>query len=597
MEVGTGEVFGRFLARVPEIVPDVASVVVTGDLTDLGLDEEYAALHAARAASPVPLHLLPGNHDHMNGTYEVVTSRYGHILHTADPAGYERHLGPRWYSFDLPGLHVVALDWHTHELGIDHEAQDAWIRADLGSIPSGTPWILLAHDQPWTSILDGLPWQPVATFSGHRHASRVVEVGATLHVNTPTPLFGALDFSPPSLRVVTWDGDRIGLRTRSLDGPASATFSVPEVRTVVPTTGPGGLLRWRHQLAGAGHRAAARVHGDTVLVAAQDEDRAAGGVEALDLATGALRWRAATGSAVKGTPAFHGDTVIAVAVSGDTVGLDLADGTERWRVPSPDPLRLFAFADPVVVRGTVVVGDVCHLRAHDATTGALCWERRDLSDYQSIAAVAAPVLAGDVLVVGTWPWPPTLIGLDPATGRTVWPAAASGGSAIGTPLHDGGVLYFAGLGFLGTTDAATGAPGWRRPLRLPWNPASPVATDRGIAVIDAGHEVLLLDRATGDELWRTRVEGDAPFALSSYQRTPHPLFAGPALFGERLLVPGLDGGLHVLDAATGAILRRVELGVPVAAPPVVAGGLVLLVRTDGGVLALDAGTLREADRS
>ena len=203
MQIGTGDALTRFLTRLPDQVPNVASVVATGDLTDLGLDEEYAALRAARDASPVPLHLLPGNHDHMNGMVTGTVSRNGYALHTADPAGYERNIGPRWYSYDLPGLHVVALDWHTHELGIDHEAQDTWIRADLESIPADTPWILLSHDQPWHTILDGLPRQPIATFSGHRHTSRVVDIDGTLHVNTPTSLFGAIDFSPPSFRVVT----------------------------------------------------------------------------------------------------------------------------------------------------------------------------------------------------------------------------------------------------------------------------------------------------------------------------------------------------------------------------------------------------------
>jgi hypothetical protein len=151
---------------------------------------------------------------------------------------------------------------------------------------------------------------------------------------------------------------------RSLDGPATATFTVPEM----PVPVPGGV-RWRHQLSGAAHRAAPRVHEDTVLVAVKDEDRPAGAIEALDLATGALRWRAALGSSVKGTPVVHADAVIAVEVSGDTVGLALADGTERWRVPSPDPLRLFAFADPALAGDTVIVGDLSHLRALDAATG------------------------------------------------------------------------------------------------------------------------------------------------------------------------------------------------------------------------------------
>jgi hypothetical protein len=67
VEIGTGDVLTRFLVRLPELVAGVASVVATGDPTDLGLDEEYAALRAALDASPLPLHLLPGNHDHING--------------------------------------------------------------------------------------------------------------------------------------------------------------------------------------------------------------------------------------------------------------------------------------------------------------------------------------------------------------------------------------------------------------------------------------------------------------------------------------------------------------------------------------------------
>src|SRR5438094_3375805 len=47
---------------------------------------------------------------------------------------------------------------------------------------------LFPYTTLFRSILDGLPRAPLATFSGHRHVSRVVEVDGTLHVNTPTPL-------------------------------------------------------------------------------------------------------------------------------------------------------------------------------------------------------------------------------------------------------------------------------------------------------------------------------------------------------------------------------------------------------------------------
>src|SRR5215831_1956179 len=48
------------ILRLPQR-PDV--VVITGDLTDLGRPEEYAYLRKLLAPLPMPLYLLPGNHD------------------------------------------------------------------------------------------------------------------------------------------------------------------------------------------------------------------------------------------------------------------------------------------------------------------------------------------------------------------------------------------------------------------------------------------------------------------------------------------------------------------------------------------------------
>lgn len=592
-ELGSGAAFSAFLSQLPDRTPDVSSVIATGDLTDLGLDAEFAELRAAVDTSPVPVHLLPGNHDHMSGEISGLLSRNNYMIHTGDPAGYERNLGPRWYSFELPGLHVVALDWHTHEIGLDHELQDAWLRADLESIPSGTPWILLSHDQPWRSILDGLPWQPIATFSGHRHTSRVVEVNGTLHVNTPTPLFAALDYSPPSFRVVTWDGDRIGLQTRTVapTGLETATFSAPAV-----TLRPAASALWRHQLPGGAHRAPVRVDGGLVLAGVKYEDRPAGGVDALDLDTGGLLWRADLRSAVKGTPVVHGEEVIAVEVSGDVVSLDRADGAERWRIPSPDPLRLFAWADPVIAEGLLIVGDMSHLRAIDLDTGELRWERRDLFPYQTLVGHAAPVLAGETLVVGVFGAGSQLSGLDVHTGQTKWPVSAPAQSlgfgaamSIGTPLFDvdSGDMFVPAPGKLARVSADTGDTVWTVPMSLPWNPATPVSTPDGIATVDSGLGVALFDRAEGTLRWETPILATSDYAMASYRRTPHPVFASATLMSDTLLAPGLDGHLYQLSAATGDLLRDVEIGAAIAAPAVVTETSVLVVSVDGSVTAVD----------
>jgi hypothetical protein len=487
VEMGSAHALSEFLAAVPDRAGDASSVIATGDLTDFGSDWEFGCLRKAVATSPLPVHLLPGNHDHLAGSprFEFTITRTGYEIHTGDPSGYERNLGPRWYSFDLPGLHVVALDWHTHELGLDHEMQDRWLRADLESLPPRMPWILLSHDQPWHSILDGLPRSPLATFSGHRHVSRVVQVGGTLHVNTPTALFGSLDYAPPSFRVVTWDGHTISLETRAVapTGLERATFEAPAIPR--HAAGSVDLVRWRHQLTGAGHRAPARIDGDCVIVGVKHEDSPSGAVELLSRADGSRRWLAELRASVKGTPAAFAGSVIAVEVTGDVVCLDRATGRERWRVPSPDPLRLFAWTEPVVAGGLIVTGDLSHLRALDAATGAPRWERRDLAPYQTLVGHAAPVVAGDMLIVGSHPVPPGMVALDLHTGATVWGPGddtcnhpSPGDTPIGTPLYDtdSAALYLPIPGAIARVDSATGARAWATATSLPFNPATPVPT-------------------------------------------------------------------------------------------------------------------------
>lgn len=118
-----------------------------------------------------------------------------------------------------------------------------------------------------------------------------------------------------------------------------------------------------------------------------------------------------------------------------------------------------------------------------------------------------------------------------------------------------------------------------------------MSTPWGIAIADAGQTIALLSRDNGSVLWRTQANGTGPFPLTSYARTPHPVFASPALIGDVLAAPGLDGVLRVLDARTGRLLREIPLGVPVAAPLSVDGDLAIAVAVDGTVIGLDARSL------
>ncbi|WP_158251201.1 PQQ-binding-like beta-propeller repeat protein [Cryobacterium sp. Y11] len=597
-----------FFDRLHELAPDARRIMITGDLVDHGFAEEFEAYIATLATSPIPVDVIPGNHDHMNGTHQSIISRNNYFTHDGDPTLYEAYLGPRWYSFDVAGLHVVAMDWHSHEIGIDHATQNAWVRADLAQLDPGAPYILLFHDQPSGSIVDELPWQPVAAFSGHWHTSRVVDVNGTLHVNSPPTFFGGLDYSPPAFRHVTWDGSSITLRTETYsDRQSPAQLGDVGTSTYAPTpvSSTSDAVLWQASMASAGHRQSAAVENGVVFVGGQVEDRPAGTVEAFDVATGRLLWRSVTRSAVKTTPAPAGDVVIAVEVSGDLIALDSATGETSWRQASRDPLRRFAWGAPTVSDGIIYVGDQSDLRAIDVQTGQTLWHRTDLSPHHNLVNHAAPLIVGDLLIMGFWPTPTDPIGLDIRTGKSVWERSDLDTTdtfealkkllIIGTAAYDSDrdTILMPAHGQTSALDRATGRNRWTADHDGGFSPATPLVTPAGYLVTVTGHGIRMLDPDTGATIWDTPVTGDAPFPMGSYKKAAHPVIAPPILVEDHLLLPGLDGTIrsYTLD---GIERERTQLASPIAAALTRAGDKIIAVGTDGVVLALDIARLAPA---
>jgi len=139
-----------------------AAIVFTGDLTDLGEPEAYAALRAevepfaARLAAPVVW--VAGNHDERPALRAALLD--------GDPSGE-----PVTGVWDLDGLRLIALDtsvpgWHHGELD---DAQLAWLAAELATpAPLGT--ILAMHHPPLPSHI------PLFDILELREQSRLAEV-------------------------------------------------------------------------------------------------------------------------------------------------------------------------------------------------------------------------------------------------------------------------------------------------------------------------------------------------------------------------------------------------------------------------------------
>ncbi|MDR5710849.1 outer membrane protein assembly factor BamB family protein [Nesterenkonia flava] len=594
VELGSRESLTEFFQRVWESEPGLESFVATGDLTDTGIPAEFEDLLAAVSSSPVNVRLLPGNHDHMAGSRDSAVSPGGYLLHAADPRSYEQFLGPRWYSFDLPGLHVIAVDWHTHEFGLDTAQQNAWMRADLEHQPPGRPWILLSHDQPWHTMLDHLPSKPLATFSGHRHVSRVIDVDGILHVTTPTPLFGGLDGTPPSYRTVRWDGEELHLTThRDFPAPKAhiLTNSAHSDGTFQPTR------KWVTQLPGTAHDAGFCLTGGHLVTSWADEDSRNAQLTAVDISDGSVRWSTPLPAPVRSAPSSAGDRVAVTCIEGTVVVLDLNTGEVAWSRSSPEPLRTFLLASPAIHEDRLFVADSTTLRSLCLNSGELLWERV-IAPYQTFSTSAAPVVSGDTLYFGQWPATPQLMALDPYTGSIRWGDGKNvqllGSSApLATPVPDqlSNDLFAPMVDGLARINGDSGEIRWQRANTLPWNPHPPLLTQQGVVVSDPGYGVVLLNRDTGEPIWSCHLQDDTAMITSGYQQTGHTISAPVCEVSEVLAVPGLDSKIHLIHSRSGTLLHSIQVPNPIAVPPQADDESLFLLDIRGELSAFDRRTL------
>ncbi len=134
--------------------PDV--LLVTGDLVDHGTSDEYDRVHELLSVSPVPVHVLAGNHDLREG----LRARFELPGSTGAPVQYSADLGPvRLVALDtsIPGRAGGELD----------PERLAWLDGELGDAPE-QPTLLAMHHPPASTGI--VPWDAIGLDAGDRAA-------------------------------------------------------------------------------------------------------------------------------------------------------------------------------------------------------------------------------------------------------------------------------------------------------------------------------------------------------------------------------------------------------------------------------------------
>lgn len=292
-----------------------------------------------------------------------------------------------------------------------------------------------------------------------------------------------------------------------------------------------------------------------------------GTLVALNLADGALRWRAETGGDFSAAPATD-EHIVYVAtqypgtekdsIRGTLRALSKETGITLWMRTLQAPLRGSLAAGPGALFAGAANGSVY---AFDKRNGFTVWVNQYADQFD-----AQPMLSGNQLYIGTiggW-----LLALDQSSGRLVWRYRARGPIQGSIGVANGTVFFGSGDNYVYAFSEARAKLLWKR--RTGAAVQAVAAVENGLLVSSLDNFVYLLSLKKGSVLWRQLLPGRIP--------------ARP--------VTGTDGALFTPLSTDSAIVLGLKDGKPLNtlpigeenssnAAPVATNNLVLLTTPHG----------------
>jgi eukaryotic-like serine/threonine-protein kinase len=285
-----------------------------------------------------------------------------------------------------------------------------------------------------------------------------------------------------------------------------------------------------------------------------------------------LLWTYDAGEVIDSTAAIVGGVVYIGAGNGDLLALDLASGKLRWKYATGN---LIGESSPAVTAEAVYVGDLAGVfHAVNVRDGSRLWTFKTGAEIKS-----SPVVVGDTVLVGSYDT--HLYALDARTGKLRWKFATQG-MVHATPAVQDGLTFVAGCDAKFRAIRVADGKEIYQINAGAYTGASPVLDGERAYFGTFNNEVVALDLKRRTAVWRY-APADSRF----------PFYSSAALAGGRVIVGGRDKLVHAIDAATGKAVWTFATRARVDSSPVVAAGRVYIGSSDGRLYVLDAASGRK----
>ena len=449
---------GKLREAVAEInATDVDAVMLTGDLTNEGSDEQLTNIKTILDEVSHPFYIIPGNHE--NNWSQSACKTFNDLW------GSDR------FVFTIDQLVVVGMNCGPFmKMGDGHIKQEdlLWLDSTLNVMVKPGMRVLSVNHYPilddldnYRAYVDILKKYPVITHQcGHYHSWRLYETDGINGL-----MVRALDMGGGNYgyTLMTVDLDRqwiyvynkvIGKNPEQIYAYHINLDYYTPVTAQEPHAVPAGFEVKRIVADNASIFTRVGVDNKYLYFG-----NSLGYCKAVDKQTGALRWQYKTGAMLFSRPAVSDKYVVLPTSDKRLIWLDKKSGMAKWQYDAAGPY----VADGVLRDGVLYQGGFKTFQAWDVKRHKLLWQYNDINNY----CQAAPVVDGSDVIFGAWDT------------------------------------------YLRSLDRRTGALRWQwnneRNVNL-YSPGNvvPVVTPERVVIVAPDRFSTALDRRTGQQLWREK---------------------------------------------------------------------------------------------
>lgn len=528
-------------------------VIVSGDITEFGSDEELVLAKQVLDGLRIPWYVIPGNHD----------------TNWSESGGnsFRRVFGSETFAFRHKGYFFVGTNSGPNmrmSPGQVPRENLVWMDSLFAANPdTETPLIYVNHYPQdsslnnWFEAIDRLKTRNVQLMlCGHGHQNRVYDFEGIPSV-----------MSRSNLRA----RDSVGAYNMVTIGDGVATYQLryPGVRTEEPWT---RIDLRDHQFAqGVRHyprpsyRINERYSGVRVAWTYQDEAdigtgiarykqrlitaNTQGQVFSLNVRTGKRTWMFQTGGKVYSTPDVWKHYVVVGSTDNHIYCLNAKNGELLWEYQAEKAV----LGSPLIHEGVAYIGaSDGKFRALDVRTGNLLWSFDGVKGYVS----AKPLLYENKIYFGCWG--NGFYALDPSNGARVWTWSNGSSNRMLSPAAcypvgaNGRVFIVAPDRYMTALDARTGAEVWRHHVDT-----LRVRESMGLA---ADNRVVYVKTMDGNVYGMSTSADSMEIAWTSDLQLPYELAPSAiATNGRVVFVPSHSGVLSALDGQSGDVVWQYKI--------------------------------------